>query len=103
MYSRRAGLYADWDAVFQAALRFDKAMEINANPARQDLQLDLLRTAAEAGIRISLATDAHSIPELQFMDFSVGTALKAGIARDRVINFMTVDELLAWRAARRSA
>ena len=103
MYSRRAGLHADWDAVFQAALRFDKAMEINANPARQDLQLHLLETAAEAGIRISLATDAHSIPELQFMDFSVGTALKAGIARDRVINFMTVDELLAWRAVRRSA
>jgi len=37
-------------------------MEINADPARQGLQVDLLKTAAEAGIRISLTTDAHSIP-----------------------------------------
>ena len=97
----RGGLNADWDVVFEAARRYDKAMEINANPARQDLQLELLEIAAESGMKISIATDSHSIPELNFVSFAVGTALKTGISRDQIINFMTAEELLEWRRARR--
>ena len=100
MYSRRAGLWAEWDEVFDAALDVDAAFEINANPARQDLQIDLLKLAVEKGVRLSIGTDSHSIGELDFLVFSLGAAVIAGVDRDRVLNFLPVDELLEWRAGR---
>ena len=100
MYNRRGGLNADWRSVFEVALELDKALEINANPARQDLQLELLELAREMGIRLSIGTDSHSIPELEFVVFALGSALKAGIAMDRILNFLPLDQFHEWRAAR---
>jgi histidinol phosphatase-like PHP family hydrolase len=101
MYNRRGGLNANWERVFEEALRLDKALEINANPARQDLQLDLLELAAPMGMRLSIGTDSHSIPELDFMVFSLGAAIRAGVERSRILNYMSVQELLDWRAGHR--
>jgi histidinol phosphatase-like PHP family hydrolase len=100
MYNRRGGLQADWHAVFDAAVELDKAFEINANPARQDLQLELLDIARAKGVRLSIGTDSHSIPELDFVVFSLASAIKAGVSRDRILNFGSCDELLEWRRRR---
>jgi histidinol phosphatase-like PHP family hydrolase len=100
MYSRRAGLWADWDEVFDAALEVDAAFEINANPARQDLQIELLQLAKEKGLRLSIGTDSHSIGELDFLVFALGAAIIAGVDRGRVVNYLRADELLEWRAGR---
>jgi histidinol phosphatase-like PHP family hydrolase len=98
MFNRRAGLNADWDVVFQTALDEDKALEINSNPARQDLQVELLQGAREAGIKLSIGTDSHSIPELDWVVFAVGSAVMAGIPKEQIINFLPVEQLLEWRA-----
>ena len=99
MFNRRGGLNAEWDKVFDEALANDKALEINSNPARQDLQLELLQLASEKGIKISIGTDSHSIPELDWVVFSLGSAIMAGVRREQIVNFMSVDELLEWRRA----
>lgn len=100
-YNLRPGLNADWDVVFDSALESDVAFEINANPARQDLQVELLEVAREKGVRITLGTDAHSIPEFDFMDFGLALAVKAGVDRTRIVNYSSVDDLLEWVRARR--
>jgi histidinol phosphatase-like PHP family hydrolase len=102
-YELRPGLNADWDVVFDAARENDVAFEINANPAREDLQLELLELARDKGIRISIGTDAHSIPEFDFVVFAIALAIKAGIDRERVVNYGSVDDLLEWVKERRRA
>lgn len=97
MFGRRSGLWADWEKVFDAALEMDVALEINANPARQDLQIDLLELARDKDVRLSVGTDSHSIPELDFLVFALGSAVIAGISRDRVINYLSVEDLQRWR------
>ena len=97
----RLGLQADWERVFEAALEADKALEIDAYPDRQDLDVELLRLAREAGIRISIGTDAHSVAELRFMEYGVAAAIRADIPRDRILNYMPRDELLRWAAESR--
>jgi histidinol phosphatase-like PHP family hydrolase len=84
--------------VFQTALDEDKALEINSNPARQDLQVELLQGAREAGIKLSIGTDSHSIPELDWVVFAVGSAVMGGIRKEQIINFLPVEQLLEWRA-----
>lgn len=101
-YDLRPGLNADWPTVFEAAVANDVAFEINANPARQDLQAELLELARDAGLRITIGTDSHSLPEFNFMDFGLALAVKAGIDRSRIVNYSSVDELLEWVRSRRA-
>ena len=101
MYGRRLGLNADWKTVFGEAAERGTALEIDANPARQDLDVERLHIAREAGVWISIGTDAHYVRELDYMPFALAAAARAGIARDRVLNLLSRDELLAWVADRR--
>ena len=97
MFGRRGGLNADWGEVFDVAVEEDKALEINSNPARQDLPLDLLELAREKRVRLSIGTDSHSIAELDWVVFSLGSAIMAGVRREQIINYLSVEELLEWR------
>jgi DNA polymerase (family 10) len=103
IYNYRLGLSADWSRVFDRAAQLDKAMEIDAYPDRQDLSLSLVKIAKKCGCRISLGTDAHGAEQLRFMELALATALLAGIKRDRILNFMTRDELLQWVASVRAS
>ena len=96
IYNFRLGLTCDWPRVFGVAAELDKAVEIDAYPDRQDLSLDLVRLAKQAGCRISFGTDSHGPSQLRFMDFAAASALKAGVDPDRVLNFMPSNALLTW-------
>jgi DNA polymerase (family 10) len=107
IYNFRLGT-ADWPRVFAFAAKQDKAVEIDAYPDRQDLNVELLKQARQSGVRISIGTDAHHAWQLSFIKLGVAGALRAGIARERILNFMNRSQLLAWagslraRSARRS-
>jgi DNA polymerase (family 10) len=96
----RVGLRADWPRVFEEASSQGKAMEIDAYPDRQDLDVELLGLAREAGVWISIGTDAHHPRELSSIEFGLAAAIRAGIPRIRVLNFLTREELLAWSRGR---
>ena len=96
IYNFRLGLTADWRRVFDLAAELDKAVEIDAYPDRQDLSGDLVRIAAKAGCRISIGTDSHGPSQLRFIEFGLASALFAGVKRERILNFMTAEELLDW-------
>ncbi len=99
IYNYRLGLTADWRAVFDEAARLDKAVEIDSYPDRQDLDVDRLKIARAAGVRISIGTDAHHPPQLAFIELGLAAALKAKIPAKRIINFLSRDELLEWAKA----
>jgi len=96
IYNYRAGLSADWPRVFALAAELGKAVEVDAYPDRQDLSPDLLTAARDAGCRISFGTDSHGPSQLRFMTFAAASALRAGIVRERILNFMARGELLDW-------
>lgn len=104
IFNFRAGLSAEWRRVFDvAAEEEDRAVEIDAYPDRQDLDVELLRVARDAGVRISIGSDAHAPYQLAYVTLGLAAALAAGIERGRILNFMPRDELVAWaRATRRS-
>ncbi|HJQ82521.1 MAG TPA: PHP domain-containing protein, partial [Candidatus Binatia bacterium] len=101
IYDFRLGLSADWPRVFAAAAEADKAVEIDAYPDRQDLNVALLEQARAAGVRISLGSDAHAPDQLAAIELGLAAARKAGIRRERIVNFLSADALVAWAAARR--
>ena len=88
---------SDFDAeiVFAAALRFDKAVEINARPERLDPPKRLLRLAVEAGCRLSVDTDAHAPGQLDWLFNGCVRAAEHDLDPERIINTRPVDRLLA--------
>lgn len=102
MFGVRHGVQADWDAAFAEGARCGKAFEINAQPNRQDLSVEMLERAFDAGVMFSIGTDAHSIGELHNVDLSLGAAALAGIPQERIINYLPLDELKAWVAESRA-
>jgi histidinol phosphatase-like PHP family hydrolase len=95
-FNLRAGLRSDWPRVFAAAAELDVALEIDSYPDRQDLDVELLEMAREAGVRVSIGTDAHHPDELKFMGFGAAAAIRAGLTPDRILNFLPPEELLSW-------
>ena len=100
IYNYRLGLRAQWPRVFDEAARLEKAVEIDAYPDRQDLNLDLLQIARRSGARISLGTDSHHPWQLEFIDLALAAALLAKIPAERILNFMSLEELRAWARTR---
>jgi histidinol phosphatase-like PHP family hydrolase len=96
IYNYRLGLRADWDTVFGEATRLDKAIEIDAYPDRQDLNVNLLKIAKCRETRISFGTDAHHPWQLEFIDLALAAALAAKILPERIVNFMSLNDLRAW-------
>ena len=96
MFGRRLGLDADWPRVFAAASERGKALEADAHPARQDLDVDRLQIARDAGVWISIDTDAHAPSELEYQEFGIAAAIRARFPRDRVLNFLSEEELREW-------
>ena len=96
IYNFRLGLSADWSRVFAVAAELDKAVEIDSYPDRQDMSLDLIKLARKAGCRISLGTDSHGTSQLEFLEFGLAAALKGKIDPERILNFMSREDLVNW-------
>jgi putative hydrolase len=89
----------DADAVFAAALRHDKAIEINCRPDRRDPPSELLKRAAVVdGLRFAVNTDAHAVDQLGWQELGCERAQTAGLSADRIVNALEPDELLDWCA-----
>jgi len=101
LLGRRAPIEADWEAVFQKAKEKGVAVEIDGYYDRMDLPDDLARMAYGMGLWISLSTDAHQTDHLRFMELAVGTAQRAWIGPERVLNTLDYEDLLSWLKARR--
>jgi histidinol phosphatase-like PHP family hydrolase len=96
IYNYRPGLRADWETVFHEATRLNKAVEIDAYPDRQDLNVSLLKIAKRCGSRISMGTDAHHPWQFEFVDLALAATLAAKIPPERIVNFMPLKELRTW-------
>lgn len=95
---QRAGYPVDLPAVIAAAGARGVAIEINANPARFDLDWRWLRLATEHGVPIPICPDAHAPDGLTDIAYGVGIARKGWLTPANVPNAWPLDRLLAWFA-----
>ena len=79
--------------VFEAAAAAGVAMEINAQIARLDLDEDQARQARDAGVRLVINSDAHSVHGLGALRWGVAVARRAGLTPADVLNTRSVEEL----------
>jgi DNA polymerase (family 10) len=86
----------DLEVVFRAAVKYNKALEINAMPSRLDLKDIHVYRARELGVKLIMGTDAHSIAHLGFMRFGVGVARRGWCQAKDILNTRPLEDILAF-------
>jgi putative hydrolase len=94
----RAGVVAQWNLVFAAAAERGVAVELDGDPARQDLDYSLAAEALGARCLFALDSDAHTTGQLAYSETAIAQARLAGIPPDRIVNCWPLERLLAWIA-----
>jgi histidinol phosphatase-like PHP family hydrolase len=92
----RAGVVAQWDEVFAEAARHDVAVEIDGDPARQDLDYTMAAQAVSSGCLFALDSDAHTTLQLGYADIAIAHARLASIPPERIVNCWATERLLTW-------
>jgi DNA polymerase (family X) len=90
---RRPGYEIDLERVIAHAHQRGCFFEINSSPDRLDLSAQHARLARDAGIKIAICTDAHSIAEFDFIRCGIDQARRAGLDKHSVLNCLSWSEL----------
>ncbi len=88
------------EKIFQAALDNDVILELNASPARLDLDWRYLKKVKEMGLRLSINPDAHRLESFRDTNLGVAMARKGWLGKKDVFNTRTrweVDKYLKQR------
>ncbi len=83
----------DMGRIIAAAAELGCCLEINAQPERLDLDDIHARAAKEAGVRLAISTDAHSVAGFRNMRFGVDQARRAWLTAEDVVNTRPLHEL----------
>jgi histidinol phosphatase-like PHP family hydrolase len=92
---KRDAHQADMSAVIAAAAAAGVAMEINAQIERLDLDESHARQACDAGVSITISSDAHSVHGLTSIRWGVAVARRARLTPADVLNTRSVREFTA--------
>jgi DNA polymerase (family 10) len=90
---RRGGYEVDVRAVIDAAAEHGVAVEINADPARLDVDWRNARYAAERGVLVPINPDAHSTASLDHVQWGVRVARKGWLGPRDVLNAYELEEV----------
>jgi DNA polymerase (family X) len=89
---RRDPYEVDVSRLIREAAATNTVLELNSYPDRLDLAVPYVREAVEAGVRISIDTDAHDESALSLIRYGVSQARRAWVTRDRTINCMPLED-----------
>jgi DNA polymerase (family 10) len=97
---KRSPSPVDLDRIMDGALRTGTFLEINSQPDRLDLSDVHARAAREAGVKIAIDSDGHSVSALAYPELGVGQARRAWMTRDDVLNTRTWKQIETLRTKR---
>ena len=92
--NKRKPYDVDMEKIIKAAKRTKMILEIDAHPWRLDLKDEHIRMAREAGVKMIIDTDAHSVSEMHYLEYGIAQARRGWCAREDIINTLSLKEFL---------
>jgi DNA polymerase (family X) len=99
---RRPPVDVDLTELFRACARTGTALEVNAHPARLDLPSAHIRAARDMGVKFAIDTDAHSLRDLDYLQYGVATAQRGWLTAEDVITTWPLERLTGFVRQKRS-
>lgn len=101
LLQEREGYELDFDAVFAACVKYDKALEINAYPSRLDLSEGLIREAIRRGVKLVIGSDSHDVESLPGIRCGVTMARRGWAEKSDILNNWDFERIERWLVGRR--
>jgi DNA polymerase (family X) len=101
LIERRTGLEPDMNALIQAAIEHNVALEINAHWMRLDLRDTHVRAAVDAGALIAIDCDVHHPSDYDNLQFGVLTGQRGWLPPEQCINTWDAEKLHGWLRSKR--
>jgi DNA polymerase (family 10) len=98
---RREGYTFDWERVLRTAAQHRVIVELNAAPARLELDWRYIPAWLSTGLPISIHPDAHRPAGLMDVQWGIAVARKAGVTAKDVLNTRSLQEVRRWLSERR--
>ena len=92
--NRRPPVEIDMDAVIGAAKRNGTVLEIDALPDRADLKDEYVRKCVEAGVRLSIDSDAHAVAHYGYLEYGISQARRGWACRSDIVNAWPLGTML---------
>jgi DNA polymerase (family 10) len=102
LIGRREAYKVDWDTLFGHAAETGTALEINGQQERLDLSDLLVRDALNAGVCLTVSTDAHDPQQFELMSLGIGVARRGWCSKDNILNTRQWGKVEKFRDAKRS-
>ncbi len=96
LLKQREGYEIDFDKILKAAREFGVILEINAHPARLDLNDLNIRSCKEAGVKMIINTDSHHKEQMKFLSLGVSQARRGWAEKNDIINACPLNKLLEY-------
>lgn len=86
LIQKRKAYEVDIDRVIQTAKQTGTVLEINGYPERLDLNDEYIRKCVEAGVKMSIDSDAHTKNHFAYLDFGVAQARRGWAKKSDIVN-----------------
>ncbi|TSC78158.1 MAG: DNA polymerase (family X) [Parcubacteria group bacterium Gr01-1014_33] len=91
---KRGPIELDIDEIIKAARRTNTVLEIDAYPDRLDIKDEYVRKCVDAGVKMAIDSDAHSVNHFKYLEMGIGQARRGWATRGDIINAHPLKEML---------
>ena len=96
LIGKREGYDLDWQRIFNFAKEKNKAIEINAHPARLDLVDVLVKRAVDNGNKLIIDTDSHDRESMDLMEYGISVARRGWAEKKDILNTLPYNKFKEW-------
>ncbi|MBI3273873.1 MAG: DNA polymerase/3'-5' exonuclease PolX [Candidatus Colwellbacteria bacterium] len=84
----------DIDEIIKHAKRTGTILEIDAYPVRLDIKNEYVKKCVEAGVKMSIDSDAHSTKHFEYLEFGIAEARRGWAEKKDIINAWPLEKML---------
>ncbi len=92
--NKRDAYQVDMDELISHSRKTKTVMEINAYPDRLDLKDEHIRKCVEAGVKMSIDSDAHTTSHMRFLEYGIAQARRGWSEKKDIINAWPLEKML---------
>ena len=93
--NRRPAYKVNMDELIKHAKKTGTILEIDAFPDRLDLKDEYIRKCVEAGVKMSISSDAHSVSHISCLELGVAQARRGWAKKSDIINAWSLKKMLS--------
>ena len=94
--NRRKAYELDIDEIIKVAKKTGTLLEINAYPDRLDLKDEYVRKCVEAGVKMAIDSDAHSVLHIKYLEYGIAQARRGWAEKKDIVNAWPLEKMLSY-------